>query len=145
MSKLERETQQKIGKLILEQSVLEKQIGKLRRFVNEREKLRAENERAKTSKIRKVAIAKRLDLIAANIKEALLVTKIGAKHVTTLVDKMKEAKALVDAEQAENGEMLVRLRARALPCIDDEQEKVDSGGARDHRPHEALVTGNVDD
>jgi RNA polymerase primary sigma factor len=78
-----------------------KQVGKLRRLVNEREKLRAEAERVKTSKIRKVNIAKRLDTIAANVKEQLLGTKIGAKHVTTLVEKLKEAKALVDAEQAE--------------------------------------------
>jgi hypothetical protein len=36
MTKLERETQQKIGKLILEQSVLEKQIGKLRDQISQR-------------------------------------------------------------------------------------------------------------
>ena len=40
--------------------------------------------------------------------------------------------------------MLVRLRTRALGGVDHEQEQVDPGRARDHRPHEALVTGHVD-
>ena len=41
--------------------------------------------------------------------------------------------------------MLVRLRARALPRVDDQEEEVDPGGACDHRAYEALVSGNVDD
>ena len=86
-----------------------KQIGKLRRLVNEREKLVAEADRVKTSKTRKLAIAKRLEVIGGNVKEVLLGTKIGAKHVTTLVEKLKEAKTLVDAEQAEIRKLETRL------------------------------------
>ena len=39
----------------------------------------------------------------------------------------------------------MRLRPRALVRVDHEQEQVDSRRARDHRAHEALVAGNVDD
>ena len=41
--------------------------------------------------------------------------------------------------------MLVGLRASALPGIDHEEEEVDPGRARHHRPHEPLVPGNVDE
>ena len=41
--------------------------------------------------------------------------------------------------------MLVRLRPSALGRVDHEQEEVDPGRARDHRPDEALVPGNVDE
>ena len=41
--------------------------------------------------------------------------------------------------------MLVRLRPRALARVDDEQEEVDPGRARDHRADEALVARHVDD
>ena len=41
--------------------------------------------------------------------------------------------------------MLVRLRPRALAGVDDEQEEVDAGRAGDHRAHEALVAGDVDE
>ena len=37
------------------------------------------------------------------------------------------------------------LRAGALAGVDHEQEEVDPGGARDHRPYEALVSGHVHD
>ncbi len=49
------------------------------------------------------------------------------------------------AEQAQDREVLVRLRPRALVRVDHEQEEVDAGRARDHRAHEPLVAGNVDD
>ncbi len=52
---------------------------------------------------------------------------------------------LVDAEQPQDGEMLVRLRARALLRVDHEQEEVDAGGSGDHRAHEPLVAGHVDE
>ncbi len=52
---------------------------------------------------------------------------------------------VLDPEQPQDGEVLMRLRACPLSCVDDEQEEVDSGGARDHRPHESLVAGDVDD
>ena len=49
--------------------------------------------------------------------------------------------AAVDAEQAQDREVLVRLRPRALARVDHEQEEVDAGRARDHVAHEALVPG----
>ena len=41
--------------------------------------------------------------------------------------------------------MLVRLRACALGGVDDEEEEVDPRRAGDHRAHEALVAGHVDE
>ena len=41
--------------------------------------------------------------------------------------------------------MLVGLRPRALARVDDEEEEVDAGRARDHRAHEALVARHVDE
>ena len=67
-----------------------KQTGKLRRLATERDKLVAENEKAKTSKVRKERIAKRLETIRAAVRECLLEMQIGAKHVTMLVDKLKD-------------------------------------------------------
>ena len=51
----------------------------------------------------------------------------------------------VDAEQAQDRQVLVGLRPCALGGVDDEQEQVDARRARDHRPHEPLVAGNVDE
>src|SRR5262249_21514217 len=76
-----------------------KQVGRLKRLVGEREKLENERGKAKTSKVRRIQIDKRLETIAAAVKEALLDTKIGAKHITTMVDKLKEAHRHVDVEQ----------------------------------------------
>ena len=53
--------------------------------------------------------------------------------------------AAVDAEQAQDREVLVGLRARALRRVDDEQEQVDPRRPGDHRPHEPLVAGDVDE
>jgi hypothetical protein len=50
-----------------------------------------------------------------------------------------------DVKQSQNREVLVCLGTRALAGVDDEQEEVDPGRARHHRPHEALVAGHVDD
>jgi len=50
----------------------------------------------------------------------------------------------LDAEQPQDREVLVRLRARALARVDHEQEEVDPARARDHRADEALVAGDVD-
>jgi RNA polymerase primary sigma factor len=75
-----------------------KHVGKLRRLVGEREKLDAEYGKAKTSKARKVAIEKRLVALKAAIKECLLETKIGAKHVNNVVDRLKEAQGAIDRE-----------------------------------------------
>jgi RNA polymerase primary sigma factor len=76
-----------------------KQVSKLRRLVGEREKLVSERGKARTSKTRKVAISKRLEIIEQNIRESLLETKIGAKHVTSLVDTLKEAHGTIDRDQ----------------------------------------------
>src|SRR5207249_2125257 len=69
-------------------------VGRLKRLVGEREKLVAESARAKTSKARRERIDKRLEAIKAAVREVLLETQLGAKHVTTLVDKLKEAQRL---------------------------------------------------
>ena len=52
---------------------------------------------------------------------------------------------MLDAEQPQDREVLVRLRPGALARVDDEQEDVDPGGAGDHRADEALVPGHVDE
>ena len=52
--------------------------------------------------------------------------------------------AVLDPEQAEDREVLVRLRPRAFARVDDEEEEVDAARAGDHRPHEALVPRDVD-
>jgi RNA polymerase primary sigma factor len=78
-----------------------KQVGKLRRLVTERDKLEAEAARAKTSKVRRERIAKRLEAIAQSVREQLLEMQIGAKHVTHLVDKLKEAQRIIDRGHAE--------------------------------------------
>ena len=49
-----------------------------------------------------------------------------------------------DPEQAQDREVLERLRPRALGGVDHEQEEVDPGRARDHRPDEPLVARHVD-
>ena len=53
--------------------------------------------------------------------------------------------AVLDAEQAQHREVLVRLRARTFLRVDHEQEEVDAGRAGDHRAHEPLVPGHVDE
>jgi len=73
-------------------------VSKLKRVAGEREKLLAEHQKAKTSKARKVAIEKRLALLRTAIKECLLDTKIGAKHVNNIVERLKEAQSAVDRE-----------------------------------------------
>ena len=52
--------------------------------------------------------------------------------------------AVLDPEQREDREVLVRLRPRALSSVDDEEEEVDPRCARDHVPDEPLVSRNVD-
>jgi RNA polymerase primary sigma factor len=78
-----------------------KQTGKLRRLATERDKLVAESERAKTSKVRKERIAKRLETIRVAVRDCLLEMQVGAKHVALLVDKLKDTQRQVDAENAE--------------------------------------------
>ena len=51
---------------------------------------------------------------------------------------------MLDPEQREDREVLVRLRPRALGGVDDEEEEVDPRCAGDHVPDEALVPRDVD-
>ena len=68
--------------------------------------------------------------------ERLLVDEVGLRQ---------RDDAALDAEQAQDREVLERLRPRALGRVDDEQEEVDAGRAGDHRADEPLVPGDVDD
>ena len=86
-----------------------KQTGKLRRLATERDKLVAEADKAKTSKVRKERIVKRLEAIRAGVRECLLEMQIGAKHVTMLVDKLKDTQRQVDVENAEIRGYEIRL------------------------------------
>ena len=74
--------------------------------------------------------------LGARELERLLVDGVGLRH---------RDDAALDAEQPQDREVLVRLRPRALVRVDHEQEEVDAGRAGDHRAHEALVPGHVDD
>ena len=60
------------------------------------------------------------------------------------IDLRQRDDTVLDPEQTQDREVLVRLRARALTRIDHEQEQIDPGRAGDHRAHEALVARNVD-
>ena len=76
-----------------------KQIAKLRRLATESEKLTEEAQKAKTSKLRKAAIDKREEAIREGIKETLLETKVGAKHIGNVVNRMKEAQKRLEEAQ----------------------------------------------
>ena len=52
--------------------------------------------------------------------------------------------AVLDPEQPEDRQVLVRLRPGALGCVDHEQEEVDARRAGDHVADEALVARDVD-
>ncbi|HLK13073.1 MAG TPA: RNA polymerase sigma factor RpoD [Candidatus Binatia bacterium] len=86
-----------------------RQVQRLRRMQAEREKLVAERNKAKTSKVRKERIDRRLEAIAGQVREGLFETKIGAKHIMTLVEKLKEAQRLIDAEQLQVRRLEERL------------------------------------
>ena len=79
----------------LPEAGVEKRAG----LVGEQEKLVAERGKARTSKTRKAAIAKRLEIVEQSVRETLLETKIGAKHVTSLVETLKEAHGIIDRDQ----------------------------------------------
>ena len=68
--------------------------------------------------------------------ERLLVDQVCLRH---------RDDATLDAEQPQDRQVLERLRPRALGCVDDEEEQVDPRGAGNHRSHEALVPGDVDE
>ena len=52
--------------------------------------------------------------------------------------------AALDAEQAQDREVLVRLRPRPFRGVDHEQEEVDPGRTGDHVSDETFVSGHVD-
>src|SRR5207245_2268800 len=86
-----------------------RQVSKLKRLAGERDKLVAEAGKAKTTKARHARIEKRLVIIAQAVREVLLETQIGAKHVQMLVDKLKEAQRLIDTDQHEVRRLEQRL------------------------------------
>jgi len=77
-----------------------RQVGKLKRLATEREKLQAEAAKVRTTKTRKAAIEKRLATIATQVRDCLLETRIGPRHITRIVDRLKEIQKTVDTEQA---------------------------------------------
>src|SRR5436305_1561136 len=92
-------------------------VGRLKRLVGEREKLLAESAKAKTSRARRERIQKRLEAIKEGVRDVLLETQLGAKHVTTLVDKLKEAQRLLDTEHVEIRRIEQRLGHSATEVI----------------------------
>src|SRR5207244_12905264 len=105
----ERESEPAEGKEDKRAEAFLRQVGRLKRLVGEREKLGAESGKAKTSKARRERIEKRLDAIKAGVRDVLIETQLGAKHVTTLVDKLKEAQRLLDTEHVEIRRLEQRL------------------------------------
>ena len=50
-----------------------------------------------------------------------------------------------NAQQAADVEVLARLRHHRFVGGDDQQHAIDAADAGEHRPHEPLVTGHVDE
>jgi len=86
-----------------------RQVSKLKRLTGEREKLIAEQGKSKTTKTRRERIDKRLEIIKQAVRDCLLEMQIGAKHVTMLVDKLKEASRLVETDNHEVRRLEQRL------------------------------------
>ena len=59
------------------------------------------------------------------------------------IDFGQRHKAMIDAEQIDDGEMLARLRHHAVVGSDDQQDEVDAAGPCQHVVNELLVTWNV--
>jgi RNA polymerase primary sigma factor len=76
-----------------------KHISRLRRLVNEREKLVAEKVKKKTSAKAAAKIDVRLEAIKPGIHSVLAEVPLGARQVTVIVDKLKEAIATLDAQR----------------------------------------------
>ena len=99
--------------------------------------------KAKVSKVRKDRIQKRLDVIRQGLKEILLETQIGAKHVVHIVDKLKEAYRLIDLEQhhirqlEEHRVDVARQRQRQEPvrkAADHQQDDQQHAGVPEREP-----------
>jgi RNA polymerase primary sigma factor len=76
-----------------------KHISRLRRLVNEREKLVEEKAKKKTSQKAAVKIDQRLEAIKPSIHAVLSEVPLGARQVTVIVDKLKEAIATLDVQR----------------------------------------------
>ena len=75
-----------------------KQVSRLKRAAGERDRLVHERDKARTSKARRERIEKRLAVIRGQVLECLLEMQIGTKHITLLVDKLKETNKALDDE-----------------------------------------------
>jgi RNA polymerase primary sigma factor len=94
-----------------------KHVSRLKRLAGEREKLVDEAAKARTSKTRKEAIAKRLEGMKATIHEVLLETNVGAKHINNIVEVLKEANRLIVQEQGQIKRLEGRLAKPASEII----------------------------
>jgi len=95
-----------------------KHISRLRRLVNEREKLVAEKAKKKTSQKAAAKIDQRLENIKPSIHGVLSEVPLGARQVGVIVDKLKEAIATLEAQrvavrrhEAESAKKDARARA----------------------------------
>jgi RNA polymerase primary sigma factor len=77
-----------------------KHISRLRRLVNEREKLVEEKAKKRTSAKAAAKMEQRLEAIKPSIHAVLSEVPLGARQVTVIVDKLKEAIATLDAQRA---------------------------------------------
>ena len=94
-----------------------KQVSRLKRLARERQKLVAEAARVGTSKIRKARIARRLEVMSGTARQILLDTEIGSKHITTIVDRLKEARRRVDTALREIQHVESRVGQSAATII----------------------------
>ncbi|MCC6765524.1 MAG: RNA polymerase sigma factor RpoD [Deltaproteobacteria bacterium] len=76
-----------------------KHISRLRRLVNEREKLVEDRGKKKTSQKAALKIDQRLEAIKPSIHSVLSEVPLGARQVTVIVDKLKEAIGTLDAQR----------------------------------------------
>jgi RNA polymerase primary sigma factor len=76
-----------------------KHISRLRRLVTEREKLFAEKAKKKTSAKSAAKMDQRLEAIKPAIHGVLSEVPLGARQVTVIVDKLKEATSTLDAQR----------------------------------------------
>jgi RNA polymerase primary sigma factor len=76
-----------------------KHISRLRRLVNEREKLVAEKAKKKTSAKAAAKIDQRLESIKPSVHAVLSEVPLGARQVGVIVDKLKEAIATLESQR----------------------------------------------
>jgi len=76
-----------------------KHISRLRRLVTEREKLFAEKAKKKTSVKAAAKMDQRLEAIKPSLHSVLSEVPLGARQVTVIVDKLKEAISTLDAQR----------------------------------------------